>query len=201
MVDSDALYVLYLLVVRIGTIVAGIAAIRYGYKLFAAGVFKADPDAAKTELSGRVGDYEFKFATAAPGSVLALFGALIITMTMLAAPPERSRDAVETVQDQATGVTRTVESHERMRGEGGEFEKLTQTAAELQQAGATVKALQAYEQALRLAAEPMHELAKIYLELERFEDAKTLAQVPVMLNPSQPNYRFTLDTIKGKLGE
>lgn len=199
MFDSESMFILYLMVVRIVTIFAGVSAIRYGYKLFSAGVFKTNPDTTETELSGRAGDYEFKFKTAAPGSVLALFGALIVIVTMTSSPPERTKKTHKVIEDLRQGTVATVQTSDQMRGEVGEFEKLTKIAHGFIQNGETIRALEVYEQAIRMTTEPMHELAKIYIEIERLEEAKKIAQVPNLLNPSEPDYKITLDTINNKL--
>lgn len=55
MFDYNSLFLAYLILVRLAIITAGIVSIHYGYKLFAAGVFKIDMGRATTEMSGRIG--------------------------------------------------------------------------------------------------------------------------------------------------
>jgi tetratricopeptide (TPR) repeat protein len=199
MIDSEALFVIYLTVVRLGTIVAGVMAIRYGYKLFAAGVFKVDIGGATTEMAGRVGNYELKFKTAAPGAVLGLFGAMIIIITIAAAPPELTRKKKIKQEVSGQGLKTTVETTERMRGEDAALNRLLKGAAEYREKGQTAKAIGAYQQAIRLLAIPMNELARLYMESDRFEDARVLAEVAVMMNPSDPGFAITLEEIRDSM--
>jgi hypothetical protein len=192
--DADTMYIAYLAVIRLATIAVGLAGIRYGYKLFAAGVFKADVDALSTEVTGRAGEYEFTFKTAAPGSVLALFGAAVIVATMAAAPPGRTREARTVDEDRLAGTTRTSETKEVLRGEGADFATRVEEARRFREAGQTASAIRAYERAVGLATEPIHELATLYLQVPRLKDARDLAEVALMMSPSNPDFQITLSS-------
>jgi hypothetical protein len=201
MFDYSCLFVVYLTLVRLALIAAGIGAIHYGYKLFGAGVFKMDRGGANTEMSGRIGDYEFKFKTAAPGTVLGLFGAVIIVVTMLAAPPELTRD--KKTKEETSGITRTitVESTEKMRGEAAALTQLLKEAAEYKKGGDDAKAISTYHQAIRLLTVPMNDLAQLYAKAHRLNEAKKLAEVAVMMDPSVPDFGITLESINRSLKE
>lgn len=169
--------------------------IRYGYKLFAAGVFKADTSRANTEMSGRVGEYELKFKTAAPGAVLFLFGAIIIVLAIASAPPELTRQ--KKIMHERVGAGRTTaETTERMRGEDIALGQLLEEAAKYKGKGQNAEAIRSYQQAIRSMARPMNELARLYKESNQFEHAKALAEVAVMLNPSDPDFTITLEEIR-----
>lgn len=201
MTDSEVLFVLYLIAVRLSTIAAGVIVIRYGYKLFAAGVFKADTGGSTTELVGRVGEYELKFKTAAPGAVLGLFGAIIIVIAIAAAPPELTRQKKIKVEGRGQARTTTIETTDKMRGEDIELNKLLKEAAEYKEKRQPAKAINAYQQAIRLMARPLNELARLYMGADRFVDAKALAEVAVMMNPSDPDFAITLEDIKDSMEE
>ena len=201
MTDSEVLFVLYLIAVRLSTIAAGVMVIRYGYKLFAAGVFKADTGGATTELAGRVGEYELKFKRATPGAVLGLFGAIIIVIAIAAAPPELTRQKKIKVEGKGQTRTTTIETIDRMRGQDIELNKLLKEAAEYKEKQQTAKAINAYQQAIRLMARPMNELARLYMGADRFVDAKALAEVAVMMNPSDHDFDISLEDIKDSMEE
>lgn len=83
--SQDPLFVIYLLFIRLATIAAGVVAIRYGYNLFVSAVYKVDTSSKNTVIAGRIGDYELKFSIASPG-------AIIISLSIAAAPPEIKRN-------------------------------------------------------------------------------------------------------------
>ena len=201
MADSEVLFVLYLIAVRLSTIAAGVMVIRYGYKLFAAGVFKTDTGGATTELAGRVGEYELKFKTATPGAVLGFFGAIIIVIAIAAAPPELTRQKKIKVEGKGQAKTTTIETTDRMRGEDIKLNKLLKEATEYKEKRQTAKAINTYQQAIRFMARPMNELAHLYMGADRFVDAKALAEVAVMMNPSDPDFAITLEDIKDSMEE
>jgi len=201
MFDYNSLFIIYLTLVRLALIVSGIAVINYGYKLFAAGVFKMYMGGAATEMSGRIGNYEFKFKTAAPGAVLCLFGAIIIVVTMVATPPELTRGKKTKEETNGTMRTTTVEITEKMRGEAIAFNLLLKEAAEYKKNGDEAKAISTYQQAIRQVTVPMNDLAQLYTKANRFKEARKLAEVAVMMEPSVPDFGITLESIIRSLGD
>lgn len=201
MFDYNSLFLAYLILVRLAIITAGIVSIHYGYKLFAAGVFKIDMGRATTEMSGRIGDYEFKFNTAAPGAVLGLFGAIIIVFTMVVTPPELTRDMKTREETSGTTQVKTVETKETMRGEDAAFKKLLNEADKYRMGGDGAKAISTYQQVIRQVTVPMNDLAQLYIKSDRLKEAKKLAEVAVMMDPSVPDFRITLESINNSLGE
>ena len=201
MYDYTPHFVIYLTLVRLALIGAGIVAIHYGYKLFVAGVFGTNTSGATTEVGGGIGNYQFKFKAAAPGSVLGLFGAVIIVFTMVAAPPELTRDRKTTEETTGTTQTTTVENRETMRGEAMAFQQLMEEADDYKKVGNDASAISAYHQVIRLVTVPMNELARLYTKADRYDEAKKLAEVAVMLDPSVPDFAITLESIDRFLQE
>ncbi len=196
----DSLFILYLMAVRLATIGAGIAAINYGYRLFAAGVFKHG-DSGGTALTGRVGEYELTFKTAAPGSVLALFGASIIVFSVVFSPPEFSRNEKTTVDDPTKSVGYMHEREYRMRGDLADFEPTVNEANALRAKGNTAAAMRTYRQALQIASDPMQDLARMYFEVSRLDESKALAEAAVAIEPGNPDTRKLLGEIQAAIGE
>lgn len=67
---------------KIAVVAAGVGSIYLGYRLFSAGVFAAPaPGKQSAELEARVGEYKLTFRRAAPGTIFALFGAVLVGIT------------------------------------------------------------------------------------------------------------------------
>ena len=183
--SQDALFVIYLLSIRLATIAAGVVAIRYGYKLFVSAVFKVDTSNNNTVITGRIGDYELKFSTASPGAILALFGAIIISLSIAAAPPELKREQTIKHQNESGKTSTTIQTTESMRGEDiPALQKHLEKANDYKEKQQAANSIREYQQAMRIISKPMSELSELYLKTDRLENAKKLAEVSVLMNPS-----------------
>lgn len=200
--SQDTLFVIYLLSIRLATIAAGVIAIRYGYKLFVSAVFKVDTSNKNTLIAGRIGDYELKFSTASPGAVLALFGAIIISLSIAAVPPELKRNQTIKHQNESGKTSTTIQTTESMRGEDiSTLQKHLEKANNYKEKQQVANSIREYQQAMRIILKPMSELAELYWKTDKLENAKKLAEVIVLMNPSNHDYSNMLDKINAKLGE
>jgi|GEM_PF-6803578 len=199
MISHDALFVIYLLSIRLATIAAGVIAIRYGYKLFISAVFKVDSDSS-TQIIGRMGEYQLKFSTASPGAILGLFGVVIICFSIAAAPPELKREQTFQQQNENGKSSTTLQTTVSMRGEDiTAFQKHLAKAYEYKEGQQVANSIREYQQAIRIISKPMNDLADLYLQTGKFENARKLAEVSVLMNPSNHDYANLLDEINTKL--
>jgi len=85
--ESDVAIIVYLLSFRLAVILSGVVTIYLGYKLFFLGVY-GNNHQKNDEISASVGEAKFKLVNVAPGSTFALFGASLIMVMLLKAPPQ-----------------------------------------------------------------------------------------------------------------
>jgi len=192
-VNPDLFGILYLALVRVSIIAAGIISIVCGYRLFLTGVFQVHPKTPPTEVSGRFSGGEFKLKTAAPGTCFALFGAGLIVAMIAMTPPEFGRSRMASVS--STGET-TVAEELKMRGQATAMADIVEQAKREERAGNKAKAIQLYERSLRLIAEPMNNLAWLYHEKGRNKEALALAQLAIQLAPNEPEFTDTLKKVR-----
>jgi hypothetical protein len=83
------LKIIYLLIFRLSIVIVGVISIILGYRLFVKGVFPSSGNAKdSSEFSAKVGEMNLTFRNAAPGTLFALFGAVLIVVMIVYAPPE-----------------------------------------------------------------------------------------------------------------
>ena len=174
--DSDLIGILYLTVVRLSVIAAGIISIVCGYRLFLAGVFHVYPKAPPTQITSRLSGAEFTLKSVAPGTCFAFFGAALIVITMYTSSPnfERARTISLGSEDNTTAGEVL-----RMRGKIIGFTEIVEQAKKEEKEGNRNKAIETYARALRLIAEPLNNLAWLYHEEGRDKEAIPLAQLSV----------------------
>lgn len=194
MLISDTLGILYLIVVKLGVIAAGIVSILCGYRLFLVGAFGQAPGQSHTDVGARLGVMQVSLKSAAPGTCFALFGAFIIMVMVFSAPPE-----VHQTHTKATfpvgGTKETLD--ETMRGSVSTFDVQVQKAMGAEKAGDKQSAIRNYESALRLVAEPLNNLAVLYHHAGRTAEALSLAQLATQFAPNEPEFLKTLKEIRG----
>jgi tetratricopeptide (TPR) repeat protein len=90
-----------------------------------------------------------------------------------------------------------IEEESKMRGEAANILELVQQAKWHEKQGNKRKAIETYESALRLIAEPLNNLAWLYHEAGRDKEALPLAQLATQLVPNVGEFMDTLDKIRG----
>jgi tetratricopeptide (TPR) repeat protein len=192
-------FLLYATLFRLAVIGAGIASIVLGYRLFVTGVSQDKPTAAEV----KAGVVQFVLRNAAPGTVFALFGGVIISLMVTQGNPELVVEEIQQVGSQSDpGITRRTQLKGSADGvpEGlAAFKVLASFAAERRRQGDATGAVAAYARALAMpqvslaeAAPVMSAIADLYLEQERGEEALPLARLAAGLNPDDPS---SLDTL------
>ena len=84
-----------------------------------------------------------------------------------------------------------------MRGSGQDsISLLTASGKDLEAKGDTAGAERAYREAVTTVAEPVNDLAWLYLGNGQVKDAVGLANLAVQLRPDEPRYVDTLEKVK-----
>lgn len=208
-------FIIYALLFRLFVITAGVVAIVLGYKLFVQGVIDKD----KSCVTAQACSVGLTLYNAAPGSVFALFGAFIIIVMLIQGNPEllvEGMEGMEMPSYQSSG------GRIQMKGGQGDKNSSTNNTSELhrsfQQAINRGKQLQQfrdsegaekqYFQALSLsevslyqAANVFNELAWMYREQGRIDEAIVLARLATIFDGNNPAYFDTLALILLDMGD
>ena len=201
-------FIIYLLVFRVSIIAASVVCIVLGYRLFVRGVWPGE-----TEVSAQIAKQGFTIKNAAPGTCFALFGAIILVVMFYKGGPELTLDLIRQSGQAAVADSSRVDSldvalpseYQRsqvtMRGRGVALEDIVQAGREFERQRDTTRAIEKYKEALELIARPANNLAWIYYEQGRIDEAHPLAEVAVQLQPEEANYLDTQAHILYERGE
>lgn len=186
---------LYLLLSRALITAAGIAGMWFGYRLFMQARSSETPAAKGSTIETSVLGARFKIQNAAPGVAFSLFGAILIIVMLIQSAPSVT---VDTLQKAAAGSAPSQEvTPEKIAMRNGDMQDtistLTAKGKDLESRGDTTGAEQAYKDAVTSVAEPINDLAWIYLQSGRTKDSLSLATVAVQLRPDEPRYVDTLE--------
>jgi hypothetical protein len=203
----EAEVLLYLLVCRTLIVSAGITSLVIGYKLLSREpgpesplVEDGTPAETKTStIKTSILGARISITNAAPGTSFALFGVLLILIMVIQSSPSVSIETLRKAQPESGGPQpqNTVEEKISMRGSGQDsISLLTASGKDLEAKGDTAGAERAYREAVTTVAEPVNDLAWLYLGNGRVKDAVGLANLAVQLRPDEPRYVDTLEKVK-----
>ena len=198
----------YLLGCRLLIVGAGIASLTLGYRLFVKGVATGVPVASdhtpgrseSSTINTSVLGVRFSITNAAPGTAFALFGATLILVMVIQSSPSVSIETLRKAGADGAGSQGqgTVEEKISMRGDNTSdaLTQLTALAKEKESRGDAAGAEEAYRKAVTAVAEPMNDLAWLYLQSGRTKEAAGLATLAVQMRPDEPRYVDTLDKVR-----
>lgn len=180
---ADSLLVLYLIVFRLAIIASGIVSIILGYKLFVKGVFSSGSGG--TGVEAGIGSLKLTMRNAAPGSVFAFFGVIMISVMLIKNPPEVDKD------------------NGRLKLRGGDEGQSSALAKPNTALEADVKDLiesvNTYEDGLQSLARHLarfsNRQAWEYFKGSRLDEALPLADIGVRLAPDDADHLDTLGQI------
>ena len=187
--SEEALFMAYALFFRLGIIVAGLVCIRLGYKLLQEDVGGQPLSTVEASLHGT----RIRLQKIAPGSLMALFGAAIITVMLLQGNPEN----LHKLQNSITGTTETINT----RGDGDPVITKLRDADSLFRKGDVIGAEKQFREVLATVSPALNGLAYIYSTNGRSKEALNLSLSAVELDPSNAHYLDTLADIDLKLGD
>lgn len=195
----------YLLLFRLAIIVAGVLCVVLGYRLFCKGIGTSASGDAGSTIESSIGISKITLKNAAPGTCFALFGALLLIVTMIQGRPSVTLDTLSRWQTndgaKESNGTSQVESAETSReqklvmrgGDQDSITMLTNQGKEFEGKNDIANAQRSYEDAVKQMAEPMNDLAWLYFKSGRAKDALGLATIAVQLRPDESRYRDTFE--------
>ncbi len=193
MLDTASYFLIYVIIFRLAIITAGIISIVLGYRLFCKGVW---PDLDKqqgTAFDAKVAGAHFTLKNAAPGTLFALFGVIIIIF-MSASMPEFTLKGL----DQATQIKTELKMRNgdnQKVDDNNTIKVLTQTCQNHYENGKTEEAITACHQAAILATDSLNMLAWLYQDQKQFTEAQTLAKASITITPKNTIALHTLAVI------
>jgi hypothetical protein len=204
--DASLAFLVYAGLYRIAIVAVGALSIWLGYRLFA--VLGPDAHGGSTEAEASFGGWRIGVRRAAPGTCFALFGAGLITVTLIQEPPsyrsERSATPEARAETLALKGVQPPPPDAAGDGEGADpagsaFARTVESADALRAAGADAAAAQTYRHSLTFpyaslaaAAHPLHQLAELAVEAGDRGRAAALAELALGLDPDNRAYRETL---------
>jgi tetratricopeptide (TPR) repeat protein len=210
--DPIPIFIIYALMFHLAVIAAGIVAIVLGYKLFAYGVRHRGA----TSVDVQAGQVKLTLDNAGPGTIFALFGASIIVFMLFQGSPELIREDIPHLRSSPSVDTQQKMTRTQLKGKGDNepsealqhFEQAFMQGVQQQQAGNAEAAIEAYNKALSDSEVPLskaaavfNQLAWIYNEQNRIDEALALARVATTVYGNNPAYFDTLALILLGRGE
>jgi hypothetical protein len=142
---------------------------------------------------------KFSLKNAAPGTAFALFGAVLISVMLIQSSPSVMWETVQKSQTAGTSVPPKNMNKFQARSDSQNAESikmLTTLGRELESQGKTTEAERAYREAVTDMAEPMNDLAWIYLNSGQAKEALGLANLATELRSDEPRYADTLAKVQ-----
>jgi hypothetical protein len=190
---------IYLLVSRLALLAAGVVCVVLGYRLFCRGIGTLSSNGAGStgsSIDSSVVGARFSVKNAAPGTAFALFGSILIVVMLIQSSPSVTLEAMSKWNtDTEAQQPNMSEQAEKlvMRGNGQDsISSLTAQGVEYEKRGDTANAERVYRQAVTLMAEPINDLAWLYVGSGRAKEAVGLATIAVHLRPDEPRFVDTL---------
>lgn len=191
-------FLIYVTAFRLAIITAGIVSIILGYRLFIRGIY-----------SGGTGEHSIDFKAAGsgftlknvgPGSCFGIFGVTLITLMLIQGNPQLT---YEMMQKQPDANSPAVSTKLEMRGADAPdgFAALVRKGMAFEQAGDPTQAAESYHQALAGLAVPMNQLAWIYFQQSKPEQALPLARMAAQVDPENPAIMDTLAEVLDRHGD
>lgn len=194
-VDATRFFYLYVILYRVGILVAGIICMILGYRLFIKGIsYERSNDA--TELKAKSDKFAITLKSTAPGIFFALFGSAIISVMILKGGPEWSN----TSENGAIVHVRSVDAKTPPELVAS-ISALNDMGIAFEQKGDNVQAEECYLKAIARAAIPINNLAWLYQKMGNTEQAFHLAEVAILSDSENPKILHTLSVILCKKGE
>ena len=192
---------LYLLVSRVAILAAGVVSVFLGYRLFCRGISASLASGTDSSIESSAFGTHFSVKNAAPGTGFALFGAILIVVMLIQSSPSATLETMS--KWKVNTELQQAETNEQvqklvLRGNGQDsMSSLTAQGIEFEKYGDSANAERTYRQAVTLMAEPMNDLAWLYVSSGRAQQALGLATLAVQLRPDEPRFADTLTKAKG----
>jgi Tetratricopeptide repeat len=191
-------FIVYVTVFRLAIIAAGVASMVMGYRLFIRGIFPAG--GADSSIDVKALGSGFTLKNTAPGTCFAIFGVVLIVAMLIQGSPQFT---AEMIQKAAGADAPTMSSKLELRGAQTQdaFDALVEKGVAYEKAGDTSHAAEAYQQALAGLAVPMNQLAWLYYQQSKTEQALPLARMAAQIDPENPAVLDTLAEVLARHGD
>lgn len=191
-------FLIYVTAFRLAIITAGIVSMVLGYKLFIRGIYPNGE--AESSIDVRAIGSGFSLRNAAPGTSFAIFGVALITAMLIQGSPQFTYQMMQKAAGAQAPITSTTLE---MRGgaTADVFNTLVEKGLAYEQAGDTPHAVEAYQQALERLATPLNQLAWIYYQQSKTDQALPLARMAAQLDPENPKILDTLAQVLARHGD
>lgn len=191
-------FLVYVTAFRLAIITAGIVSMILGYRLFIRGIYTGGT--AESSIDFMAAGSGFSLKNVAPGSCFGIFGVALITVMLIQGNPQFT---YEMMQKTATADAPAISAKLEMRGAEtpDAFAALVEKGMTYEQAGDASHAAEAYRQALAGLAAPMNQLAWIYFQQSKAEQALPLARMAAQIDPENPVVMDTLAEVLAQHGD
>lgn len=191
-------FLVYVTAFRLAIITAGIVSMILGYRLFIRGIYAGGT--AESSIDFKAAGSGFSLKNVAPGSCFGIFGVALITVMLIQGNPQFT---YEMMQKTATADAPAISAKLEMRGAEtpDAFAALVEKGMTYEQAGDASHAAEAYRQALAGLAAPMNQLAWIYFQQSKAEQALPLARMAAQIDPENPVVMDTLAEVLAQHGD
>jgi hypothetical protein len=181
--DIAPYFYIYATIFRLAIIAAGVVSIVLGYRLFCKDNW-ADTPMKGTDVETKIPGASFKFRNAAPGTVFALLGIIMIAFMLAQGMPYLK------LEDENT--QKTHDNGRVMMETRGKAQKCREHINNLE----LDKAIKVCSEPIVSSTEYMNDLAWIYKHQEKFVEAFPFAKMAVMMTSPQHNqYEAYLETL------
>ena len=191
-------FLAYVTAFRLAIIAAGVVSMILGYRLFLRGIYPSGAGESSVEFKAAGSGFTLK--NAAPGTCFGLFGVALIATMLIQGSPQLTYEMMQ----KATGADSAITSS-KLELRGGQtsdaFAALVEKGRSYEQAGDTTRAAEAYQQALSRLANPMNQLAWLYNQQSKTEQALPLARMAAQFDPESPVVLDTLAAVLVRKGD
>jgi tetratricopeptide (TPR) repeat protein len=191
---------IYLLMSRLAILTAGVVSVFLGYKLFCRGIGASRSSGSDSTIESSVVGVRFLLKNTAPGTAFALFGAILIVVMLIQSSPSVTLETVSkwkaSTESQQSETNEQAEKLVLRGNEQDSMPSLTAQGVEYEKRGDTANAERAYRKAVTLMAEPINDLAWLYVGSGRAKQAIGLATLAVQLRPDELRFADTLAKAK-----
>jgi hypothetical protein len=192
-------FLIYVTAFRLAIIAAGVVSMILGYRLFVRGIYPAGN--AESSIDFKAAGSGFTLKNAAPGSCYGIFGVALITVMLIQGNPQFTYEMMQKASGGDDGPSTSAKLEMRGAATPDAFGALVEKGMAYEQAGDPSHAAEAYHQALAGLATPMNQLAMLYSQQSKTEQALPLARVAAQIDPDDPAVLDTLAEVLTKHGD
>jgi hypothetical protein len=184
-----------LLFSRLALVATGFMSMVLGYKLLCRGIGLPKTSGQGSTIESSIAGAKISVKNAAPGTAFALFGAILLVVMLIQSSPSVTLETIskwKTGSDAQLGAENTQTAKLTLRSnDQNSILALTLAGKEYERRGDTANAERSYRDAVTQIAEPINDLAWLYLQSGRAKDAVGLAKLAVQIKPDEPRYADT----------